>query len=193
MVEEFKDILGYSGRYKVSNKGNIKSFVRYPEGKLMSPKLDKDLYCEIGLRDGDGIRKFMKIHNIVASHFIDNPNNYHIVNHKDNNPSNNESSNLEWCTIEYNNQYRFTNGNASHKGIKHPMASLTEEQVIQIYKLGTSGEYTEPSIAKMFNTTRSVVNKIRLKQRWTHITDMLHKGASGMVLNYEQFTSLIKQ
>ena len=53
----------------------------------------------------------------MAEAFIPNPNNYPIINHKDNNPSNNfvyinedgsvnlEKSNLEWCSYEYNNNY----------------------------------------------------------------------------------------
>ena len=89
---------------------------------------------------------------------------------KDNNPSNNVVENLEWCSIEYNNKYRFTNGDACHKGCKHPQATITEDIAIEIYKLGHSGKYTEPELAKMFNTTRSIVNKIRLNKTWTHVT-----------------------
>ena len=83
---------------------------------------------------------------------------------------------MEWCSIEYNNKYRFTNGNASHKGSKSPAATITEEIAIQIYILGHSGKYTEPELTKMFNTTRSVVNKIRLNKTWTHVTNNINKG-----------------
>ena len=111
-----------------------------------------------------------------ANVFLPNPNNYEFVNHKDSNTSNNNLSNLEWCSIEYNNKYRFTNGNASHKGSKSPAATITEEIAIQIYILGHSGKYTEPELTKMFNTTRSVVNKIRLNKTWTHVTNNINKG-----------------
>ena len=37
--------------------------------------------------------------------FIDNVNNYPLINHKDENPSNNNVENLEWCTHEYNMNY----------------------------------------------------------------------------------------
>ena len=46
------------------------------------------------------------VHRIVATCFILNPNNYPEVNHKDNNPKNNAISNLEWCTKQYNNDYK---------------------------------------------------------------------------------------
>ena len=134
-------------------------------------KSDKDGYKEVGLRDVRGIRKFKRVHRIVAEAFIKNPNNYKFINHKDNNPSNNNMNNLEWCSIEYNNKYRFTHGNANHKGEKHPQATITSDIVKQIYELGHSGNFTEVQLAKKFNTTRSVVNKIRLRKTWKHITN----------------------
>lgn len=42
---------------------------------------------------------------MVAETYIDNPNNYPIINHKDNNRSNNNVNNLEWCSYSYNNIY----------------------------------------------------------------------------------------
>lgn len=175
MNEVWKDVVGYEGLYQISNLGNIKSFKRYKEGKILNPKSDKDGYKEIGIRDFNGDRKFKRVHRLVAECFLENPNNYEYINHKDNNPANNVVSNLEWCTIEYNNKYRFEHGNACHKGSKSPRASITEEIAIQIYTLGLSGKYTESELAKMFNTTRSVVNKIRLNISWTHVTKNLAK------------------
>ena len=169
-MEEWKDVVGYEGLYQVSNLGNIKSFKIYKEGKLLKPKFDKDGYREIGIRDSNGTRTFKRVHRLVAESFIDNPDNLKFINHKDDNPANNNVDNVEWCSIEYNNRYRFTNGNASHKGSKSPVATITEDVAIEIYKLGHSGKYTEPELAKMFNATRSIVNKIRLNITWTHVT-----------------------
>ena len=41
----------------------------------------------------------------MAEHFLENPNNYPCVNHKDENKLNNCADNLEWCTYAYNNTY----------------------------------------------------------------------------------------
>ena len=44
-------------------------------------------------------------HRLVAEYFIDNPNGYTIVHHKDMNKLNNNVENLEWCTHIYNCNY----------------------------------------------------------------------------------------
>ena len=53
----------------------------------------------------NNIRKFMTIHRLVALAFIDNPNNYPQINHKDENTKNNCVENLEWCSVKYNSNY----------------------------------------------------------------------------------------
>ena len=55
------------------------------------------------------------IHRLVAQAFIPNPNNYPCVNHKDEKPSNNYVSNLEWCSYQYNNNYGTRNEKVAEK------------------------------------------------------------------------------
>ena len=53
----------------------------------------------------NGTGKYAYVHRLVALAFIDNPNHYTEVNHKDENPKNNTVENLEWCTRSYNMSY----------------------------------------------------------------------------------------
>ena len=50
-------------------------------------------------------KKSFLLHRLVANSFIDNPNNYKEVNHKDENKANNCVDNLEWCDRKYNMNY----------------------------------------------------------------------------------------
>ena len=101
---EWRAIDGYEGLYEVSNIGQIKS--TKGNVKKLSIKKDKNTnYNEVSLWK-DGKNKRFLVHRLVAKAFIPNPNNYAIINHKDENGMNNCVSNLEWCNHSYNAKYR---------------------------------------------------------------------------------------
>ena len=100
-MEEWKDINGYEGLYMISNFGRIKSLY---QNRILKPKVDKNGYLEIGLMKNKR-RKYFKVHRLVAMNFIDNQNNYPVVNHKNEIKNDNRVENLEWCTVKYNNHY----------------------------------------------------------------------------------------
>jgi hypothetical protein len=171
MEEIFKSIEEYEGLYEISNLGRVKSLAKNGKKEIiMKPKIDKDGYLQISLRKPRTKRKYYRIHRLVALTFIDNINQLPQVNHIDCNPSNNNVENLEWCTIQYNNKYRFTIGKASHVGEKSPLSTITNEIACNIYYTSQTTNLTELQISKLYNTTRSIVNKIRLGYRWGKIT-----------------------
>jgi len=59
-------------------------------------------------------RKTLLVHRIVASIFLPNPNKLPCVNHKDLDKTNNNVSNLEWCTYKENAQHAAINGSMNH-------------------------------------------------------------------------------
>lgn len=87
-------------RAKVFNKGGIRIF---PEHIINTP-LNNAGYKIAQMRYNGKIRN-TTIHRLVAETFIQNPNNYPEVNHKDENKLNNSVDNLEWCTHKYNVNY----------------------------------------------------------------------------------------
>lgn len=103
MHEIWKDIKGYNGKYQVSNLGNVKSFARKKE-HILIPTSTRG-YLTVGLINQNHECKKYLIHRLVAEAFIPNPNNYKEVNHKDENKTNNNVNNLEWCTRAYNMSY----------------------------------------------------------------------------------------
>ena len=99
-MEEYRTIIEFPN-YQVSNFGNIKNIKK---NVLMSTYLKKNGYTVVKLsKEGKAFE--CKIHRLVATAFIDNPNNLPFVNHKDEIKSNNCSDNLEWCDSIYNNNY----------------------------------------------------------------------------------------
>ena len=102
MTEIWKNIEGYEGKYQVSNLGRVKSIIG--QEKVLHPKKHRNGHLQIGLHK-DKKRKTMYIHRLVAQAFIPNPDNLPCVNHKDENPNNNNVDNLEWCTQKYNCNY----------------------------------------------------------------------------------------
>lgn len=126
MDEVWKDIEGYEGLYQVSNTGWVRSlnYRRSGRSKLLKQGTTKKGYKVVELhKNGKG--KHSRVHRLVAMTFIPNPNNYKEVNHKDENPANNNVNNLEWCTSEYNNNYgtRTKRASESLKGKHHSKES----------------------------------------------------------------------
>ena len=87
-------------------------YVIFTDGSIVSCKTGKNLstYERVGypcvtLIDIHGKKHNLYVHRLVAYNFIPNPNNFPIINHKDENPSNCNDDNLEWCTYKYNNTY----------------------------------------------------------------------------------------
>lgn len=103
--EEWRTISGTMGKYAVSNLGRIRS-----KRGILKPSLSAKKYLHVAL-SVNGKRKDVNIHRAVAEAFIENPQNFPIINHKDENKVNNRADNLEWCTYSYNISY----GSASKK------------------------------------------------------------------------------
>lgn len=87
--------------YTVDRNGII-----YNQSKSLKQQDNGNGYKLVSLKV-KGKRKWKKcyVHRLVASAFIDNPNNLPEVNHKDENKANNQVSNLEWCERLYNCNY----------------------------------------------------------------------------------------
>ena len=98
--EEWKPIKGFDGYY-ISNFGRIYS--DYKNGFLSSHK-DNCGYLHTTIYKSK--KRYTKlVHRFVAEAFVENPNGYKEVNHKDEDKSNNRADNLEWCTRKYNILY----------------------------------------------------------------------------------------
>lgn len=134
MKEEWRNIEGWE-YYEISNFGRIRSKDRivrkkHPyvkKGKILKPTKDKHGYFTFKLQ-GNGRFKDAKIHRLVATAFIPNPQKKPFINHIDNNPSNNRVDNLEWVTPKENSEHMAKQGR--NKRTKEWLRKLHETQEI---------------------------------------------------------------
>lgn len=111
--EIWKQVDGYGGFYEVSNLGRVRSKERITDIQsychiMRKPRILKaqsnGKYNRV-VMSFDGKHRQVLIHRLVAETFLPNPDNLPEVNHKDEDKTNNNVSNLEWCTRLYNVNY----------------------------------------------------------------------------------------
>lgn len=101
MDEEWRDCEDWLGYYQVSNLCRVRKVT----GKILKQfKSTGGGYWVVNLTNGNR-KKQEFVHRLIAKAFIPNPNNYPIINHKDEDKLNNSIDNLEWCTYSYNTNY----------------------------------------------------------------------------------------
>lgn len=120
---DWRDIPGFP-HYKINRAGQVKrldAVIRdsngidfYRKGRILSTRKTKLGYIQVDMcENGKPYGRF--IHVLLAKVFIPNPYNLPLVNHIDENPSNNDLSNLEWCDYSYNAKHSIDKIRKSHE------------------------------------------------------------------------------
>ena len=157
---------GIDSGYAITGNGNVFS---YKTNKILKLTTKPTGYKQIGLWiRGKILTK--RINRLVAEAFIPNPNNLPCVLHKDNNPANNKVCNLRWGTHQDNmNDKVRSNRQSRMLGVDHPMAKLTEEQVLQIRYLYSKGDTSQAKLAIKYNVDSRLIWGIVNRVIWKHI------------------------
>lgn len=103
--------------------------VIYDDGRVFNTATNKFIKGDINssgyericvYKGNKKLRKFR--HRLVAEYFIPNPENKEFVNHIDGNKSNNNVSNLEWCTQSENEKHEFKE--LKYMPVKQPLKAI---------------------------------------------------------------------
>ena len=152
-VEIWKDVVGFEGRYQVSNIGNVRSlrFRGHKKVSLMKPSVNYAGYLVIGLGPD---RKQYRVHRLVLEAFVGPCPEGMEGCHNDGNRANSVLGNLRWDT---------PSGNASdrrdYSGDQNPNAKLSEKDVKEIVSRRNAGEMLK-TIASDFGITLTRVSQL---------------------------------
>ena len=178
-------ILGFDYEYIVKRDGSIISHARYNnKNMIMKQHLSYDGYKNIGLIL-NGKTTAHRVHRIVASAFVPNPENKPYINHKDGNRENNNCDNLEWCTQKENANHSI---NVLHKwsrsekqskaaqelGIKR--RKLTMEDAREIRRLHNEDGISSIKLGKMFKLSKACILRIIRYESYKESEDMQKYG-----------------
>ena len=153
MTEIWKSITGYEGYYEVSDHGRVRSVEHLDKSghvyksKVLANKKGQRGYRRVHLSK-DGISKWHAVHRLVAAEFCEKQDGMDIVNHIDNDPSNNCASNLEWTDYKGNMQHAAKQGRMGWQPENLAKAvEARKKPVVAISKDGSRQEFSSSAEA----------------------------------------------
>ena len=170
-MEEWRDVVGYEGLYKVSNKGRIKSIHRSNYGKKGKWKIIKghkyEGYVKV-LFVKKGIQRHHRVHRLELEAFKGPCPPGMEACHGDDIRDNNDLSNLRWGTHCDNMQDKIKNGNHL-RGVDAYWNKLREIDVIDIRTFHCLHGISGRTIAKWYGVCHTVICNIYTGKKWKHI------------------------
>lgn len=167
-------VVGYEGLYMVSSFGNVMGVPKKSTyGHMLA---QREMPSGSGYHSvclcKDNVKKYYRVHRLVAQAFIPNLDNKPEVNHKDGNRSNNRVDNLEWVTRSENETHAFRvlgkQPNKPWAGKPRPFArKLTPEQVKAIRK----DRRTAREIGREYNVSKTTIVNVKNRKIYTEVSD----------------------
>jgi len=107
---EFEPLKNYEGLYSINKNGDIRTTKRQgTKGGFIKPAINKYGYKHVSLCK-DGIHKTYTLHRLLCIQFLENTNNYPVIDHINRNKLDNNLTNLRWTTYSINNENRTCKG-----------------------------------------------------------------------------------
>ena len=172
-IEQFKRIIfrGKKTTYLVSTYGRVISLNYGGWGKVKENKLQikRDGYKRACLSI-EGKSYYPMVHRLVATAFIDNPENKKEVNHINGIKTDNRIWNLEWVTHSENVQHAFREHlHPIKRGEDVPTSKNKEVTIIKVCEMISSGKFSAHEIHKQTGVSEAMIRAIRRRITWKHV------------------------
>ena len=167
IIEEWKDVIGYEGLYKVSSKGSVLSIARNTtKGGILRNLIGSSGRLQVNLYK-NGKLKSLLVSRLVLIAFAGYPKDGEECCHNNGDPFDNKLINLRWDSRKNNHADKLIHGTAQ-RGVNNGMSKLTNEQVIEMRGMRNDGA-TLVRLKNIFKVSETTVSKICRRDSWFHI------------------------
>jgi hypothetical protein len=149
-MEKYKNIENRAD-YKISDQGNVKSFAKHREGKVLKPRVHKLGYKIIKIG-----KESLYVHRLVAKAFLSPVEGRNEVNHINGDKADNRLSNLEWSNRSHNIRH------ALDTGLIPARLSLNKVAYIK----SVTGLFSNRTIAKQMGVSAKTINDVNSGRIW---------------------------
>ena len=158
-------------RFLISSDGDLMNELT---GKILKPEILRSGYYSVRVTLGSRTKKkHVIIHKAVAYTFLDNPNGYKVINHKNGKKKKNNVDNLEWSIYKDNLQHAYDTGlfdKSKISGENNHAAKLTWSNVKEIRERYSRGTATLRSLAKEYGVSEPVIHDVIKNTIWKDST-----------------------
>lgn len=170
--EEWRDVDGYEGVYRVSSRGRVMRVaggMGAIPGRVLRPQRAGRGYLQVILCVNCRVET-KKVHRLVAEAFLPRPPGCNEVNHKNGDKTDNRVENLEWVTHSQNLKHAHrVLGVKAVRGEAHGCSKLTRHDVKKIRRLYAAGNHTYQELGEMFGVASPTIGQIVRREHWKHI------------------------
>lgn len=158
-TERWLPVVGYEGRYEVSDLGRVRSLLRGCH--FLAPHTKDRGHLQVTLR---GEKRHHSVHRLVLAAFVGPCPAGMMCRHLNGIPTDNRLENLRWGTAEENIADMRLHG-TTPRGERNGSAKLTENEVRDIRASPLTGR----AVAAIYGVHASRVFRIREGNAWKHL------------------------
>jgi hypothetical protein len=183
--EIWKDVVGYEGRYLVSNLGRVVSLVPRVVANPYDPQnpriLDRPptllkLTCRknrhnrvFALLSLDNKKRQWPVAHLVLTAFVGpRPTGAQACHFPDRDPRNNRLDNLQWGTLHTNLSHKLLQATDQRDGARQCIR-LSHAQLLRIRELYATGRYSYPQLARQFGASVNTIGRVVRRDTWDFV------------------------